>query len=146
MERSQLNHRDAAVLSKQLVILRTDVPVALDLDKLRRRPPDRAAANALFTELEFVALAKEYAPEAGPSRTVSEVLTEPDALGAAVRWLERASGRRSTMPSAPANASARGAASGTLANSLGNGWTTRTGCPPPNAMMPAATVRAGRRA
>ena len=62
-------HADAAILSKRLVTLRTDVPVTLDLEALRRRPPDRAAAHALFTELEFVALAKEFAPEAGPSRT-----------------------------------------------------------------------------
>ena len=61
--------RDAAILSKRLVTLRADVPVTLDLEALKRRPPNRAAANALFTELEFVALAKEYAPEAGPSRT-----------------------------------------------------------------------------
>jgi len=79
-----LAHRQEAILSKQLVTLRTDVPVTLDLDRLRRRPPDRAAANALFTELEFVALAKEYAPEAGPSRVQYDVLTEPEAVRAAV--------------------------------------------------------------
>src|ERR1041384_4995214 len=38
-----LNHRDNAILSKQLVTLRMDVPVTLDLEKLKRRPPDRAA-------------------------------------------------------------------------------------------------------
>src|SRR6476619_5560373 len=64
-----LNNKDAAILSKSLVTLRADVPVTLDLEALKRRPPNRSAANALFTELEFVALAKEYAPEAGPSRT-----------------------------------------------------------------------------
>ena len=79
-----LAHRQDAILSKQLVVLRTDVPVTLDLDRLRRRPPDRAAANLLFTELEFVALAKEYAPEAGPSRVQYDVLTEPEAVRAAV--------------------------------------------------------------
>ena len=79
-----LNNKDAAILSKSLVTLRADVPVTLDLDALKRRPPNRSAANALFTELEFVALAKEYAPEAGPSRTEYAVLTEPDAVSAAV--------------------------------------------------------------
>ena len=79
-----LNHREKAVLSKQLVTLRADVPVALDLDALRRRPPDRAAAHALFTELEFVALAKEYAPEAGPTRVEYDVLTDPESVRAAV--------------------------------------------------------------
>jgi DNA polymerase I len=87
-----INHRDQAILSKQLVTLRADVPVTLDLDALKRHDPDRAAAYALFTELEFVALAKEYAPEAGPSRTQFEILTEPDAVRAAVE-LARQAGR-----------------------------------------------------
>ncbi|HUG52776.1 MAG TPA: DNA polymerase I [Vicinamibacteria bacterium] len=85
-----LGHREDALLSKQLVRLRTDVPVTLDLEALRRRPPDRAAAHALFTELEFVALAKEYAPEAGASRTQYGVLTEPDAVREAVDQARKA--------------------------------------------------------
>src|SRR5205814_6625664 len=60
------------------------------LDALKRHDPDRAAAHALFTELEFVALAKEYAPEAGPSRTQFDILTEPDAVRAAVEQARQA--------------------------------------------------------
>ena len=56
-------HAQDALLSKQLVTLRRDVPVSLDLDAIVRRDPDRAACHALFKELEFQALAKEYAPE-----------------------------------------------------------------------------------
>jgi DNA polymerase-1 len=78
-------HAADAILSKRLVTLRADVPVKLDLEAVRRRPPDRAAANALFTELEFVALAKEYAPEAGPSRTTHRVLVTGPEIEAAVR-------------------------------------------------------------
>ena len=86
-----LNHRADAILSKDLVTLRADVPgVTLDLESLKRRPPDRAAANALFAELEFVALAKEYAPEAGPSRTQYDVLIEPDAVATAVEQARKA--------------------------------------------------------
>ncbi len=55
-------HREDALLSKQLVTLRTDAPVELDLAALRRQEPDRAAAYSLFKELEFQALAREYAP------------------------------------------------------------------------------------
>ncbi len=77
-------HADSAILSKRLVTLRTDVPVTLDLEAVRRRPPDRAAAHALFTELEFIALAKEFAPEAGPSRTTHRVLSSRDEIAAAV--------------------------------------------------------------
>ena len=79
-----LAHADSALLSKRLVTLRTDLPVTLDLEAVRRRPPDRAAAHALFTELEFLVLAKEFAPEAGPSRTTHRVLTTRDEITAAV--------------------------------------------------------------
>jgi DNA polymerase-1 len=68
-------HAQEALLSKQLVTLRADAPAVLELDKLLRRDPDRAACHALFTELEFVALAREFAPEAAPTRTAHRVLT-----------------------------------------------------------------------
>src|SRR5260370_11221390 len=58
------NHRDAALLSKHLVTLRRDLPVTLDLPALRRQEPDRGAAHALFKELEFQAIAREFTPEA----------------------------------------------------------------------------------
>jgi DNA polymerase-1 len=56
------SHRAEALLSKRLVTLRTDAPVELDIEALRRQEPDRAAAYSLFKELEFQALAREYAP------------------------------------------------------------------------------------
>jgi DNA polymerase-1 len=58
-------HRDDALLSKRLVTLRTDAPVTLDLEGLERQDVDGAAAHALFKELEFQALAREYVPEIG---------------------------------------------------------------------------------
>jgi DNA polymerase-1 len=73
-------HAAEARLSKDLVTLRQDVPVSLELEKLRRNEPDHAAANRLFTELEFVALAKEFAPEPTPTGTVHEVVTTEAAL------------------------------------------------------------------
>jgi DNA polymerase-1 len=60
-------HREAALLSKHLVTLRADAPVELQMDTLCLQEPDRAAAYALFKELEFQALAREYAPEAKPA-------------------------------------------------------------------------------
>ena len=58
--------RAEALLSKQLVTLREDVPITLDLEALRLAGPDPAAAHALFKELEFQVLAREYAPEVAP--------------------------------------------------------------------------------
>jgi len=77
-------HREKALLSKRLVTLRADVPVTLDLDLLRRRAPDRAVAHALFTELEFLSLAKEYAPDAAPRDLAPRVVTNEADLAALV--------------------------------------------------------------
>jgi DNA polymerase-1 len=75
-----MEHRDDALLSKRLVTLRTDVPVALNLDLLKRREPDRTEAHALFTELEFLNLAKEYAPSPATMALESRVATSEDAI------------------------------------------------------------------
>jgi DNA polymerase I len=48
-----LQQADNARLSRQLVTLRRDVPVELDLEQLRVRAPDTDTLATLFTELEF---------------------------------------------------------------------------------------------
>ncbi len=58
------NNRDAVLLSKELVTIHTEVPVELELDRMRTTLPDLAACRALFSELEFTTLLKELAPEA----------------------------------------------------------------------------------
>jgi DNA polymerase-1 len=50
--------------SRELARIRTDLDVPLELDKIKTRPPDRAAAYELFHELEFTALTREYADAA----------------------------------------------------------------------------------
>lgn len=51
-----LAHRADALLSKQLVTIKTDVAVDVDWHRFRRRAPDLAALAALFAELEFQSL------------------------------------------------------------------------------------------
>jgi DNA polymerase I len=87
-------HRAEALLSKQLVTLKTDVPITLELEALARQDPDRKAAHALFKELEFQNLAREYAPEAASMGTERRVVTQPaevDALVAEARKAGRVS-------------------------------------------------------
>jgi len=48
-----LQFADDARLSRQLVTIRTDVPVRLDLDALQVRDVDAALLTRLYTELEF---------------------------------------------------------------------------------------------
>ena len=83
-------HREEALLSKRLVTLKRDVDIQLDLEALRRREVDRSAAHALFRELEFVALAREYAPEAGPTKTATRILATVSDVTAAVAEARRA--------------------------------------------------------
>src|SRR6188474_2003779 len=50
--------------SRELARIRIDLDMPLDLEKIKARPPDRAAAYELFHELEFTLLIKEYADAA----------------------------------------------------------------------------------
>src|SRR6266850_1508086 len=56
-----LQQADNARLSRQLVTLRRDVPVELDLEQLRVRTPDTTELASLFTELEFRTLIPKLA-------------------------------------------------------------------------------------
>ena len=73
-----LEHPDRARLSKQLVTIRDDLPITLDLDALAVREPDWSRLKDLFVELEFHQLAREAAQGAGAAVAVSST-SEPDA-------------------------------------------------------------------
>ncbi len=74
------NHWQQAVFSKQLVTLRTDAPVRFEARSLRRGDPDKPAVHALFTELEFGSLAKEYAPEPEAPPAATRIVATSEAL------------------------------------------------------------------
>ena len=57
------NNRDMVLLSKELVTIKTDVAVDFDPAKMQAQPPDPEAARALFTELEFNTLTREFLSE-----------------------------------------------------------------------------------
>jgi DNA polymerase I len=60
-------HRDEALLSKRLVTIRRDLPVALDLEALQRTEPDRERLKTIFLELEFHSLVRDRtAPATAP--------------------------------------------------------------------------------
>jgi DNA polymerase-1 len=50
--------------SRELARIQLNLDVPLRLDEIKARPPDRAATYALFHELEFAALSREYADAA----------------------------------------------------------------------------------
>jgi DNA polymerase-1 len=91
-------HADAARLSRELVTIRCDVPVAGDLAGFAVRPPDREALAALFAELEFHSLIGQVAIPEPPvaaaepvaAETGSVVLETAAAVAAAVPAMREA--------------------------------------------------------
>jgi DNA polymerase-1 len=83
-------HADAARLSRDLVTIRRDVPLPIDLDALVVTEPDRAALAALFTELEFTSLISQLAVPAPPPPADGEVIDDVAALAALARRLSDA--------------------------------------------------------
>jgi len=57
-----LAHAAEARLSRELVTIREDLPVALDLEQLRVREPDSDMLRDLWVELEFHSLARDLLP------------------------------------------------------------------------------------
>ena len=71
-----LAHPERARLSKELVTIREDLPIALELPALAVREPDHARLKDILVELEFHTLAKEYAPAAAaPKKRVTQYST-----------------------------------------------------------------------
>src|SRR5207247_8909424 len=69
-------HADLARLSRELVTIKRDVPLPLDLERLRVRPPDVARLTELFTELEFRSLIPKLA-SLEPAATAIAVAVTP---------------------------------------------------------------------
>src|SRR6185295_9290860 len=57
-------HRAAALQSRELVTIKTDVPVDVDFEALRYRGASRERCFELFSRLAFRTLVNEYAPTA----------------------------------------------------------------------------------
>ncbi len=61
---SLLNNQELIKQSLELATVHCEVPVELDLDQLKAKPPNRTEAFQLFSELEFNALTKEFSDSA----------------------------------------------------------------------------------
>src|SRR5947209_8344147 len=56
------NNREQILMSKELVTIKCDVDIALDVERMHAGNPDIDALRELFTELEFTSLLKELLP------------------------------------------------------------------------------------
>jgi DNA polymerase I len=78
------SNRDTVLLSKELVTISTDVPVALDLEQMRTLTPDTVACRTLFTELEFTSMLKELVPEETPTNVALNLTPTAEDVAALV--------------------------------------------------------------
>jgi DNA polymerase-1 len=81
---------ETARLSKQLATIRRDVPVSLDLERMRYPGPDAERLRPLFTELEFFSLLRELMPAGAAPAVEREVASDPAAVAAAATRLRAA--------------------------------------------------------
>jgi len=64
--------REQVMMSKQLARIAIDVPVTLELEKMRRQDPDPALLTTLYRELGFNSMLKELGAEAAAAATATE--------------------------------------------------------------------------
>jgi len=97
-----LGHADDARQSRELARIRTDVPVAFNVDALRYRGPSRERAFAHFTRMGFRSLVMEYAPTADTVSKDYAIVDTADAVQALGKELH-AAGRFAlrVLPDAP---------------------------------------------
>ena len=77
---------ELARLSKELVTIRSDLPVTLALDEMRVREPDSARLRQLFVELEFHTLARTISDAAAvAAASASPLLGAPEGVPEATR-------------------------------------------------------------
>jgi DNA polymerase-1 len=79
-----LEQGDLARLSKELVTIREDLPLTLQLDEMRVREPDWARLRQLFVELEFHTLARSIGDAAAAAAAVPPLGT-PEATAEVTR-------------------------------------------------------------
>ena len=86
-------HRADALRSRELVTIRTDVPLDIDFESFRYRGASRERCYALFTRLDFGPILNDYAPPPATVDTIDKdyaLLTTPAELDALVAELRQA--------------------------------------------------------
>ena len=65
-------HRADALRSRELVTIRTDVPLEVDFESLKYRGPTRERCYELFTRLDFRVILDDYPPPPATADTVQK--------------------------------------------------------------------------
>ena len=72
-------HVDDITMSKFLATIKTDVPIQLDLEKMRMKDPDDQQLKKIFAELEFKSLAEKFIKQ--PVKNVKKGVVQLDLFG-----------------------------------------------------------------
>jgi DNA polymerase I len=83
-------HRDDALRSRELVTIRTDVPLDIDFESLRYRGASRERCYELFARLAFRTLVNDYAPTADTIQKDYQLVTTLTGLDALIDDLRQA--------------------------------------------------------
>ncbi|MDA8424334.1 MAG: hypothetical protein M0Z89_13505, partial [Nitrospiraceae bacterium] len=78
LRQSLLEFAHLARLSRELAVLRADVPLDVNYDDLKMKPPDNAALMKMLKELEFPSLLKYVTQEPGQEAEYQAVLEETE--------------------------------------------------------------------
>jgi DNA polymerase-1 len=87
-------HQSRAVLSKELVTIRSDLSIELDTKKLTVRPPDTTRLRQIYVELEFTTLVKDVAPVPSALGSADKTYTVIDTLEGVQQLVARARGAK----------------------------------------------------
>jgi len=81
-------HKDQALLSRELVTIKTDAPVPWDPAEFKVTEPDRRKLSELFKDLEFRQLQQSFPEQADLSRKDYQAVLDMDQLSVLIQLLE----------------------------------------------------------
>ncbi|GMU66621.1 MAG: DNA polymerase [Acidobacteriota bacterium] len=71
-----IEHREQALLSKELVTIHTDLPIELHAESLKAEEPDVEQLRQLYAEMEFRTLGEELGASPAPAAAATTAITE----------------------------------------------------------------------
>jgi DNA polymerase-1 len=85
-----INFREQAILSRQLVVINTEVPLSVEISSFRVSGPDAEGLARLFKDLEFQRLQKQFPIKTDLSNKSYRAILDDEALKALIDELKQA--------------------------------------------------------
>lgn len=95
IQKKLIQHKDLAYLSRDLVTIKTDLPIAFEETNFQIKPWDKEALSQLFAELEFESLAKrlsiplkEAKKEVLKLKTIEDIQPHYQLINSLEKWIQ----------------------------------------------------------